>query len=82
MIHLVTRNHAQDEIGPWLQAGDRVVLLGEAVGGYNRWHAHLGAAELALFEEDASYFGLRHANCIDADSLVAWLEESPCRTWS
>ena len=83
MIHLVTDRQALVDCLSWISPGDRIVLMGSAVGGYWQCQSQLPEGViLAVFSEDATLFALETARCIEASDLITWLEQTPCRTWS
>lgn len=83
MIHLVTHRQALVDCLHWIRSGDRIVLMGSAVGGYWQCHRQLpNGVTLTVFSEDAALFALETAQCIEASDLINWLEHTPCRTWS
>ena len=83
MIHLVTDRQALVDCLSWISPGDRIVLMGSAVGGYWQCQSQLpDGAILAVFSEDVALFALETARCIEASDLITWLEQTPCRTWS
>lgn len=83
MIHVVTQKSAVVDCLTWLESGDQLLLLGEAVAEFNGVAATaLNNVIIAAFSDDAERYGCKGITRITGETLIEWLEASPCRTWS